>query len=85
VFSLFSSYLHLWYRSEAVVWLPDGWVPGYVEWVLGLPSAPRGAVGVAVWSAACGFVCALLAQGVEKVYEKWVNEVGEVEAEKVKS
>lgn len=31
-----------WYRREPVFWMPAGWVPGPVEWLLRFPSAPKG-------------------------------------------
>ncbi len=34
-------------------WLPAGWVPYYVEWILSFPRAPLGSVSINVWGAAC--------------------------------
>lgn len=31
-----------WYRKSAVFWLPEGWVPGFIAWLLRWPSAPKG-------------------------------------------
>ncbi|KAI5809535.1 WRB/Get1 family, partial [Peziza echinospora] len=42
--------------KEAVLWVPKGWVPGYVEGLLAFPRAPKGAVSVQVWGMACGVV-----------------------------
>ncbi|KAL1405779.1 GET complex subunit get1 [Vanrija albida] len=42
-----------WYRAQPVFWLPDGWVPGPVGWLLRFPSAPRGSVSAGAWSTVC--------------------------------
>jgi tail-anchored protein insertion receptor len=31
-----------WYSKEPVFWLPAGTFPGWVEWILAFPKAPRG-------------------------------------------
>jgi len=41
-----------WYRKEAVFYVPRGWY-GPAEWLLALPSAPRGAVSCTTWQMAC--------------------------------
>lgn len=45
-------------------WLPRGWVPGYVEWVLAFPRAPTGSVSIQVWGIACNTVVQLIGAGV---------------------
>ncbi|KAK9472631.1 CHD5-like protein-domain-containing protein [Dipodascopsis tothii] len=37
------------FRKEPVFWLPKGWFPGWVEWLLSLTSAPKGCVSVSAW------------------------------------
>ena len=37
-------------------WIPRGWVPGYVEWVLSFPRAPLGSVSILIWEMACATV-----------------------------
>ncbi|WVR09425.1 hypothetical protein IAU60_006492 [Kwoniella sp. DSM 27419] len=44
-------FLVWWYRKEPVFWLPQGWVPGPVAWLLSFPSAPRGSISSGAWSA----------------------------------
>jgi tail-anchored protein insertion receptor len=34
-------------------WLPAGWFPYYVEWVLSFPRAPLGSVSIVSWQTAC--------------------------------
>jgi hypothetical protein len=31
-----------WYRKQPIFWLPAGWAPGPVAWILSFPSAPKG-------------------------------------------
>lgn len=40
--------------------MPEGWVPGYVEWALSFPKAPIGSVSIQVWSFAVGQVVNLI-------------------------
>lgn len=42
-------YIQYSYRKVAVIWLPRGVFPSYIEWFLSFPSAPRGSVSVATW------------------------------------
>lgn len=60
-------------------WLPQDWVPGYVEWVLSFPRAPCGSVSVQVWSFACAQVASavlvLLVGVFSVVTEKHVAKV----------
>ncbi|KAK6517230.1 GET complex subunit get1 [Arthrobotrys conoides] len=64
LFSALGFFIQFWHRKEPVFWLPNGWVPDYVEWGLCFPQAPRGSVSVNVWSAcsaaAAGLVSAWL-------------------------
>ena len=41
-------------------WLPHGWFPGYAEWLVAFPRAPRGSVSIASWQIACTVVLGLL-------------------------
>ncbi|RPB07026.1 hypothetical protein P167DRAFT_540399 [Morchella conica CCBAS932] len=49
-----------WYNKEPMFWMPEGWVPGYVEWGLSFPKAPIGSVSIQVWSFAVGQVVNLI-------------------------
>ncbi|CAK9783905.1 unnamed protein product [Cutaneotrichosporon oleaginosum] len=60
-----SFFLVWWYRRVPVFWLPAGWVPGPVAWVLAFPGAPRGSVSVGAWSTVCKQVL-LTAEGIVK-------------------
>lgn len=53
-------FIQFWYTREAVFWVPEGWVPGYIEWGLSFPKAPIGGVSIQVWSFAVGQVVTLL-------------------------
>ena len=45
-------------------WIPRGWVPGYVEWALSFPRAPKGSVSVQIWSIACATVVQLVSAAI---------------------
>ena len=45
-------------------WIPRGWVPGYVEWLLAFPKAPRGSVSIQIWGIACATVVQLVGAAV---------------------
>ncbi|KAG0637986.1 CHD5-like protein-domain-containing protein [Tuber brumale] len=51
----------LWYRREPIFWIPEGWVPGYVEWGLSFPKAPIGSVSIQVWAFAVSQVLRVIA------------------------
>ncbi|KAI9637645.1 protein GET1 [Dioszegia hungarica] len=46
-------FLVWWYRRQPVFYLPSGWAPGIVGWMLSFPSAPKGSVSSAAWAAVC--------------------------------
>ena len=48
-------------------------MPGYVEWALAFPRAPRGSVSVQIWGIACATVVQLVGQAAVGV---WVLGVG---------
>lgn len=43
-------------------WVPAGWVPYYVEWILSFPRAPLGSVSINIWGIACASMIALVAE-----------------------
>ncbi|KAI9755244.1 MAG: GET complex subunit get1 [Lichina confinis] len=45
--------LQFWFTKEPIYWLPQGWLPYYVEWILSFPKAPLGGVSIQVWWMAC--------------------------------
>lgn len=57
--------LQVWYAKTAMFWVPAGWLPGYVEWVLAFPKAPRGSVSIQVWVFAVGQVVSVLLEVVQ--------------------
>ncbi|KAL9022856.1 MAG: hypothetical protein Q9180_008533 [Flavoplaca navasiana] len=48
--------LQFYYAQTPMFWIPKGWVPGYVAFLLAFPRAPRGSVSVQVWGIACATV-----------------------------
>ncbi|GAM82809.1 hypothetical protein ANO11243_007950 [Dothideomycetidae sp. 11243] len=56
--------LQFWFSKRPMFWIPNGWVPAYVEWVLAFPRAPTGSVSMQVWWIACASVIALVGEAV---------------------
>jgi len=57
-------YLQFYYSKQPLFWIPEGWLPGYVEWTLSFPRAPRGSVSIQVWQLACSSVIAMVSEAV---------------------
>ncbi|KAF2108243.1 CHD5-like protein-domain-containing protein [Lophiotrema nucula] len=60
--------LQFWYSKQPMFWLPEGWVPGYVEWVLSFPRAPKGSVSINIWDIACASMIALVSEAISAAY-----------------
>jgi hypothetical protein len=45
-------------------WMPAGWLPYYVEWILSFPRAPLGSVSINVWGVACASMIVLVSEGL---------------------
>lgn len=56
--------LQFWFAKRPLFWVPRGWVPGYIEWLLAFPRAPRGSVSIQVWGIACATVVQLVGAAV---------------------
>ncbi|KAH7401641.1 CHD5-like protein-domain-containing protein [Pyrenochaeta sp. MPI-SDFR-AT-0127] len=56
--------LQFWFAKSPMFWLPAGWVPYYVEWILSFPRAPLGSVSINVWGIACASMIALVAEAL---------------------
>jgi tail-anchored protein insertion receptor len=52
--------LYFWYRGEPIFWIPEGWAPGYVEWILSWPKAPKGSVSIQIWGFAVSQMLSIL-------------------------
>lgn len=78
--------MQFWFSKRPMFWLPQGWVPGLVEWGLSFPRAPVGAVSINVWAMACGSVIAMLNEAVVALVavNKGQVPVGQGKGEKVK-
>lgn len=63
-------------------WLPKGWVPYQVEWVLSFPRAPLGSVSINLWALSCAAVIGMLSEGIRAVM---TLKEGKVVGEKGKS
>ncbi|KAL8808081.1 MAG: hypothetical protein Q9182_000359 [Xanthomendoza sp. 2 TL-2023] len=56
--------LQFWFAKRPMFWIPQGWVPNYVAWLLAFPRAPRGSVSVQVWGIACATVVVMVGKAV---------------------
>ena len=54
------TFIQFWFAKQPLFWLPRGWVPGYVEWILAFPRAPTGSISIQVWGIACASVVQIL-------------------------
>ncbi|KAI9785701.1 MAG: GET complex subunit get1 [Geoglossum umbratile] len=66
-------FIQFWYAKRAIFWIPQGWVPGYVEWLLAFPKAPRGSVSIQIWGLACASIISLVIAVVLAVYHQLVQ------------
>ncbi|KAI9789689.1 MAG: GET complex subunit get1 [Peltula sp. TS41687] len=60
--------LQFWFTKEAMFWIPKGWLPYYVEWVLSFPKAPVGAVSIQIWWIACVSVIQFVIEVMSALY-----------------
>jgi hypothetical protein len=65
----------MYFAKEPLFWLPQGWVPYPVEWVLSLTAAPLGSVSVNVWGIACASMIHMVSEMVMAI---WTLRAGEV-------
>ncbi|KAK3706748.1 GET complex subunit get1 [Vermiconidia calcicola] len=56
-------FCNTWYSKQPMFWLPQGWVPYGIEWVLSFPRAPVGSISVNVWAIACASVIKMVFEG----------------------
>ena len=57
-------FLQFWFSKTPLFWLPRGWVPGYIEWILSFPRAPTGSVSIQIWGIACASVVQIISAAV---------------------
>ncbi|KAI0445566.1 CHD5 domain-containing protein [Xylaria telfairii] len=55
------------YGTEPMFWLPNGWFPYYVEWILSFPRAPLGSISIVSWQTACAAAVLLLSDAIKAV------------------
>ncbi|KAJ4354722.1 GET complex subunit get1 [Ascochyta clinopodiicola] len=60
--------LQFWFSKSPMFWLPAGWVPYYVEWILSFPRAPLGSISIQVWTAACAAIIALASEALAAIW-----------------
>ncbi|KAL6707882.1 GET complex subunit get1 [Coniothyrium glycines] len=76
--------LQFWFSKSPMFWLPAGWVPYYVEWILSFPRAPLGSVSINIWGIACASMIALLAEAIAAAWVLITHRPTPVVAEKQK-
>lgn len=59
--------LPFWYAKQPMFWLPYGWFPYYVEWILSFPRAPIGSVSIVSWQLACTGMIALISDLIRSI------------------
>ncbi|WVO21360.1 protein GET1 [Cryptococcus decagattii] len=59
--------LSWWFRKQPIFWLPEGWVPYPVAWLLSFPSAPIGSVSSGAWGAICRCVLNTLQEIIQSL------------------
>jgi hypothetical protein len=59
--------LPFWYSKQAMFWLPKGWFPYYVEWILSFPRAPLGSISIVSWQVACTGVIMLVSDTITAI------------------
>jgi len=74
--------LQFWYSRQPMFWIPQGWVPGYIEWILAFPRAPTGSISMQVWWIACTTVIAMVGQAVVAIYTLVVRHTQQGSAKK---
>ncbi|MCJ1283562.1 GET complex subunit get1 [Xylographa opegraphella] len=57
-------FIQFWFAKRPLFWLPRGWVPAYVEWILAFPRAPTGSISIQVWGIACASVVQIASMAV---------------------
>ncbi|OQN99110.1 hypothetical protein B0A48_14971 [Cryoendolithus antarcticus] len=67
--------LQMYFAKQPLFWLPQGWVPYQVEWLLSFPKAPLGSISVQLWWIACTSVIAMVSEAVVAL---WTLETGKV-------
>ncbi|KAJ2984755.1 hypothetical protein NUW58_g5892 [Xylaria curta] len=55
------------YGTEPMFWLPSGWFPYYVEWILSFPRAPLGSISIVSWQTACAGAVLLFSDAIRQV------------------
>ncbi|KAI0472439.1 CHD5 domain-containing protein [Xylaria cf. heliscus] len=53
------------YGTEPMFWLPSGWFPYYVEWILSFPRAPLGSISIVSWQTACAAAVLLFSDAIK--------------------
>lgn len=61
--------LQFWHSRTPIFTYPHGWLPWPVEWILGFPRAPYGAVSINIWGMVCGTVVTLVGNALLDMFD----------------
>lgn len=70
-------FIQFWFSKQPLFWLPRGWVPGYIEWVLAFPRAPTGSISIQVWGVACASAISIVSASTVAAWALLVEQKGE--------
>jgi hypothetical protein len=68
--------IQFWFAKQPLFWLPRGWVPGYVEWILAFPRAPTGSISIQVWGIACASMISIVSASIVAAWALLVGQNG---------
>ena len=69
-------FIQFWFSKQALFWLPKGWVPGYIEWILAFPRAPTGSISIQVWGIACASAISIVSASITAAAALLMEEKG---------
>ncbi|KAF2759705.1 hypothetical protein EJ05DRAFT_498909 [Pseudovirgaria hyperparasitica] len=61
-------FLQFWYSKQPLFWIPQGWLPYYVEWLLSFPRAPLGSISIQIWGMACVSIVTMSGEALKAIY-----------------
>jgi hypothetical protein len=74
--------LQFWFSKSPMFWMPAGYLPYYVEWILSFPRAPLGSVSINIWGIACASMISLVSEAVAAAWVLIMHKQTPVAAEK---
>ena len=69
-------FIQFWFSKQPLFWLPRGWVPGYIEWILAFPRAPTGSISIQLWGIACASAISIVSASIVATWVLFVQQKG---------